>query len=71
MNDFLTWLYPRYIKPYLDGKLPGSPCETILSLLEGELIPDDRRRLEQAVAFFATESFLLGVRTGQGLAAAL
>ena len=67
MNDFLTWLYPRYIKPYLDEKAPDGPYEMNISLMESNLAPEDRENYDKAVAFSATESFLLGLRTGQGL----
>lgn len=34
MTDFMKWLYPRYIRPYLD-EVPREGYELWFSLLDG------------------------------------
>ena len=66
MSDFMKWLYPRYIKPYLDEVPQNEYCFWI-DLLHNELPFHDREALEKATEFTAIHAFLLGLRTGQGL----
>ena len=67
MSDFLKWLYPHYIRPYLDAA-PQDGYEWWLSLMEGELEPRFREEFEKTLEFTAIHAFLLGMRTGAGLA---
>lgn len=66
MSDFMKWLYPHYIKPYLDGA-PQDDYELWLSLLESEMAPDFREVHAKSLEFTAIHAFLLGLRTGAGL----
>ena len=68
MTDFMKWLYPRYIRPYLD-EVPREVYELWLSLLEGELTSEGRGDLDKVLEFTAIHAFLLGLRTGAGLGA--
>ena len=66
MSAFLPWLYVHYIKPYLDA-CSREGYEAPLSLMEGELAGEAGQDYARAVEFWATRSFLLGLRTGAGL----
>ena len=65
MNDFTSWLYAHYIKPYLD-QCPRTGYETALDL-PYDLVPYQNEALDRAVEFYASRAFLLGVKTGAGL----
>ena len=67
MTDFMKWLYPRYIRPYLDD-VPAEEWDWQLDLLRNELPPDLWPTLEQVRERTAIHAFLLGLRTGAGLA---
>ena len=62
MSDFMKWLYPHYIRPYLDS-VPQGEYEMWLSLMDGDL------EYEKTLEFTAIHAFLLGLRTGAGLEA--
>ena len=66
MTDFMKWLYPRYIRPYLD-EVPREGYELWFSLLDGELRAAEREDLDRVLEFTAVYAFLLGLRTGAGL----
>ena len=66
MSDFMKWLYPRYIKPYLD-EAPQEDYSFWIDLLHNELSFHDRQALEKLTEFTAIHAFLLGVQTGRGL----
>ena len=68
MTDFMKWLYPRYIRPYVEAA-PREDYELWLSLLEGELTSEGRGDLDKVLEFTAIHAFLLGLRTGAGLGA--
>ena len=68
MSDFMKWLYPHYIRPYLDSVPPGED-EMWLSLMDGELEYQFREEYEKTLEFTAIHAFLLGLRTGAGLEA--
>lgn len=68
MEEFLPWLYTRYIYPYQEEHVLGSGYEMELSLLESNLVPEDRRNYAKSREFFSLQAFLLGLRTGLGLA---
>ena len=67
MNDFIKWLYVNYILPQLD-KVQQGDDDIWLASLENSLDPLKREDWEKARAFYASHAFLLGLRTGQGLA---
>ena len=62
MTDFMKWLYPRYIRPYLE-EVPREGY----ALLDGELRAAEREDLDRVLEFTAVHAFLLGLRTGAGL----
>ena len=66
MTDFMKWLYPRYIRPYLD-EVPREGYELWFSLLDGELRAAEREDLDRVLEFTAVHAFLLSLRTGAGL----
>ena len=68
MEEFLPWLYTRYIYPYQEEHVLGSGYEMELSLLESNLVPEDRRNYARSREFYSLQAFLLGLRTGLGLA---
>ena len=68
MEEFLPWLSTRYIYPYQEEHVLGSGYEMELSLLESNLVPEDRRNYAKSREFFSLQAFLLGLRTGLGLA---
>ena len=59
MTDFMKWLYPRYIRPYVEAA-PREEYEMWLSL---------REEFDKTLEFTAIHVFLLGLRTGAGLGA--
>ena len=66
MSDFMKWLYPRYIKPYLE-EAPQEDYSFWMDLLHNDLTCCGEEAFEKAREFTAIHAFLLGVRTGQGL----
>lgn len=66
MTDFMKWLYPRYIRPYVEAA-PREDYELWFSLLDGELRAAEREDLDRVLEFTAIHAFLLGLRTGRGL----
>ena len=67
MSDFMKWLYPHYIKPYLDS-VPMGDDAFHFDLLKNDLTSDLQNELEVCLAFTAIHAFLLGGCTGAGLA---
>ena len=67
MTDFLFWLHANYIKPQVDAAIRG-PYACPLDTLHNELCEAQRRALDKALEFTALQAFLLGLRTGEGLA---
>lgn len=67
MSDFMLWLHANYIKPQVDAALRG-PYACPLDALHNELCEAQRRDLDKALEFTAIQAFLLGLRTGEGLA---
>jgi len=67
MSDFMKWLYANYIKPQLE-KVPQDEYEMDLSLLKDGLERPNRESYKKAMEFTAIHAFLLGLRTGEGLA---
>ena len=70
MNDFLTFLYDQYIKPYLAAQPRDDGDAFRQSLWEGERTPDLAGDVAALLRFAAVHAFLLGMKTGEGLAAA-
>ena len=64
MTDFMKWLYPRYIRPYLE-EVPREGY----ALLDGELRAAEREDLDRVLEFTAVHAFLLGLRTEADLGA--
>ena len=67
MSDFMKWLYAHYIKPQLDAA-PQDEYEMWISLMDGDLEHQFREEYEKTLEFTAIHAFLLGLRTGAGLA---
>lgn len=67
MSDFMPWLYANYIKPQIDAA-PMEHYAFYLDLVRNNLTPSSRKDLEKAMEFQAIQAFLLGMRTGEGLA---
>ena len=70
MNDFMKWLHRHYIAPHL-RRVPAGEYEMYLSLYENEHTGAERAAMAPLFEFVAIHAFLLGARTGAGLAAAL
>lgn len=68
MEAFLPWLYARYIYPYQEKRVLGSGYELDLSLMDGSLTPEERVNFNKSREFFSLQAFVLGLRTGIGLA---
>jgi len=67
LSDFMKWLYAHYIRPYLDAS-PQDEYTLWLSLMDTQMTPDMREDYEKCREFTAIHAFLLGLRTGTGLA---
>ena len=67
MNDFMPWLYANYIKPQVDAA-PQEDYAFHLDLVHNNLAPSLRKDLEKVLEFQSIQAFLLGMRTGEGLA---
>ena len=67
MDQFLPWLYARYIYPYQEEHVLGSGYELDLSLMDGNLDLEERVNFDKSRAFFSLQAFVLGLRTGVGL----
>ena len=58
MNEFLSFLYTDYIKPYLDRQ-PRDDGDTFrFSLCEGNQTQETQRDVDAVVAFAAAHAFL-------------
>ncbi len=67
MPDFLLWLHANYIKPQLDAAPLGAYAYP-MDALRNVLCDDGRQDLDKTLEFTAIQAFLLGLRTGEGLA---
>lgn len=67
MTDFMPWLYANYIKPHIDAAPKGGYFWPIGALVN-DLPPAGQDQLAKALEFTAIQAFLLGMRTGEGLA---
>ncbi len=68
MSDFMLWLYANYIKPQMKTPAQGSDYALRRELLESQLEEHGLEDLEKVLEFQSVQAFLLGVRTGEGLA---
>lgn len=70
MSDFMLWLYTNYIRPQPDSARRGD-YDFHFDLLRNELPPCAQASLDKCLEFTAIHAFLLGLRTGAGLSAAV
>ena len=68
MSDFMLWLYANYITPQLGTLTRDSDYALRMELLRGQLADNGLEDLDKALEFTAIQAFLLGLRTGEGLA---
>ena len=68
MSDFMLWLHTNYIKPQLETLTKESDYALRIELLQGQLDGGGMEDLDRALEFTAIQAFLLGLRTGEGLA---
>ena len=68
MSDFLLWLHANYIKPQLGTLTKESDYALRIELLQDQLDGGGMEDLDKALEFTAIQAFLLGLRTGEGLA---
>ncbi len=67
MSDFMLWLHANYIKPQLDAT-PKQDYDFHFDLIRNNLCATQWESLDKALEFTAIQAFLLGLRTGEGLA---
>lgn len=67
MSDFMKWLYAQYIKPQLDA-MPQEDYELHFYTFFEELTFNGEQHFNKVMEFSAVHAFLLGMRTGAGLA---
>lgn len=68
MSDFLIFLYAGYIKPYIESRSLDDGETLHHSLWENDNTEEQRGDAEVMFRFYAVQGFLLGLRTGTGLA---
>ena len=68
MSDFMLGLHANYIKPQLGTLTKESDYALRIELLQGQLDGGGMEDLDRALEFTAIQAFLLGLRTGEGLA---
>ena len=64
MTDFMRWMYDHYIKPNIESQPKDFAIAMQLDLLNNELDENLWNTLQEVFAFYATQGFRLGVRTG-------
>jgi len=64
----MLWLYANYIKPQMEKPAQGSDYALRRELLESQLEEHGLEDLEKVLEFQSVQAFLLGMRTGEGLA---
>ena len=67
MSDSLLWLHANYILPQLKAA-PLDDYSFHFDYVKNELPPSVQGSLDRCLEFTAIRAFLLGVRTGMGLA---
>lgn len=68
MSDFMLWLHANYIRPQMEAPARGSDYALRLELLQCQLADCGLEDLDKTLEFTAIQAFLLGLRTGEGLA---
>lgn len=71
MTDFMQWLYAHYIWPYLAEQPVCGPFEVDLSLIDTDLNGAQKENVRRSIEYYAIHAFLLGLKTGEGLAASV
>jgi len=67
MSDLMKWLYQNYIQPQIESQ-PKDVGEAMqIDLLHNVLCPQQEEVLRSVLAFYGTQGFRLGVRTGLAL----
>lgn len=67
MSDFMLWLHAKYIQPQLSAAEQGD-YSFHFDLVRNNLPPSVWASMEKSLEFTAVQAFLLGLRTGEGLA---
>ena len=67
MTDFMPWLYAHYILPQIEA-VPKGGYAWPMDALANNLLPSSRDDFDKTLEFYAIHAFLLGLRTGEGLA---
>ncbi len=67
MSDLMTWLYQNYIQPQIESQPKDFGEAAQIDLLHNELSPQQKETLLSVLAFYSTQGFRLGVRTGLAL----
>ncbi len=70
MTNFLDWLYFHYILPAIEEADPGEYQDS-LNHLEKTLTIGQQIDMNRAVEFYASNAFMLGLRTGIAVQGAL
>ena len=68
MNDFQTWLYDHYIWPQIESQPMDDGEKFRASLLDTGTTEAEKEDVAAVVRFYASHAFLLGLRSGIGLA---
>lgn len=69
MSDFMPWLYANYIKPQIDQSRTKDSVR-LYDSVSSALEENDLEDLDKVIEFTAIQAFLLGLRTGDGIARA-
>jgi len=64
----MLWLYTNYIKPQMEKPVQRSGYALRWELLESQLEEHGLENLEKVLESQSVQAFLLGLRTGEGLA---
>jgi len=67
MSDLMKWLYQNYIQPQIESQPKDAGEAAQFDLLHNELLPQQEEVLHTALAFYGSQGFRLGVRTGLAL----
>ena len=71
MTDLMHWMYENYIRPQIESQPKDFGEAMLFDSLNNELDAQMRQSLQGALAYYATQGFRLGVRTGVTLHADL
>lgn len=64
MTDLMKWMYDHYIKPNIESQPKDDTEDMWFTFLDFELAPHQIQAFQEALAYYATHGFRLGVRTG-------